>query len=203
MSFTYAAGDNNGVPHITFSQLKQHAEGIICLSGGPKGPLGKAILENKSADASSFVLLLKQVFGGRFYMEIMRHGEEVEAKTEDAFLKLAYDHNIPLVATNEAFFATPELFEAHDALLCISEGRYVSEVDRRKVTPQHYFKTAEEMAKLFEDLPEAITNTAVIAQRCSYMPMPHKPLLPNFPCEGTRSEAEELEAQLKKVLESA
>lgn len=195
MTDAYEKVDEHGVAHITLKELKGHTDGMLCLSGGPKGPLGEALLSNRSAEAESYVHLFKQLFGNRFYMEIMRHGQEEEQKTEEEFLRLAYDHNVPLVATNEAFFATPDMFEAHDALLCVAEGRYISEEDRRRVTPEHYFKSSEEMEKLFEDLPEAIENTRVIATRCAHMPVPHKPLLPNFPCEGERSEAEELKAQ--------
>ena len=205
MSYAYNEMVSPFPPHITLTQLKTQAEGILCLSGGPQGPLGRAILANKFNDAESFALLFKQLFGNRFYMEIMRHGQEEEKKTEEHFLKLAYDHHIPLVATNEAFFENPSMFEAHDALLCIAGGRYVSEEDRRRVTPEHFFKSSEEMKKLFEDLPEAILNTVHIAERCSFMPLPHDPRLPRFPSKEGQSEDQELEAQaldgLKKRLD--
>ncbi len=192
-------------PHITFENLKTHSAGLICLSGGVRGPLGQAILANKFQEAETFTHLFKDIFGNRFYMEIMRHGQEEERKTEEDFLKLAYDHHIPLVATNEAFFDTASMYEAHDALLCIAEGRYVFEDDRRRVTPQHYFKSAKEMESLFEDLPEAIHNTALIAERCSFMPLPQEPRLPSFPCRGGETEADELKQQaligLQKRLE--
>ena len=192
-------------PHIIFAKLKEYADGLLCLSGGVQGPLGRSILAHKFSEAESFTHLFKETFGNRFYMEIMRHGMADETKTEDSFLKLAYDHTIPLVATNEAFFENAAMFEAHDALLCIAEGRYVAEEDRRRVTPHHYFKSSAEMEKLFEDLPEAIQNTSLIAQRCSFMPLPHEPRLPSFPSKEGLTEDQELEAQalegLKKRLE--
>src|SRR6201999_2883139 len=99
--------------------------------------------------------------------------------------------NLPLVATNDCFFATPEMFEAHDALLCIAEGRLLSEQDRRRVTPEHWFKPAESMRTLFADLPEACDNTVAIARRCAVMMETRKPLLPVSPKvrEGATEEA--------------
>jgi len=205
MSYAYNDMVSPFPPHITFLQLKDHATGLLCLSGGPQGPLGQVILANKFHEAESFAHLFKETFGNRFYMEIMRHSQEDELKTEESFLKLAYDQGIPLVATNEAFFENATMFEAHDALLCIAEGRYVSEEDRRRVTPHHFFKSSKEMEELFEDLPEALQNTALIAKRCSFMPLPHEPKLPRFPSKEGLTEDQELEIQalegLKKRLE--
>ena len=103
-----------------------------------------------------------------------------EHETEPQLLELAYAPRLPLVATNEAYFATPDDYEAHDALLCIAEGRYVVEDDRRRVTREHYFKSADEMAELFADLPEALANTIEIAKRCAFRPQGRKPILPRF-----------------------
>ena len=114
---------------------------------------------------------------------------------------MAYKHEIPLVATNDAYFKTRDMHEAHDALLCIAEGRYINEEDRRKVTKEHYLKSSEEMVELFKDIPEAIQNTALIAQRCSFLLKPINPLLPPFETEGSRDEIEELRAQVKEGLQ--
>ena len=93
-----------------------------------------------------------------------------ERATEPALVDLAYARGIPLVATNEPFFAKREDYEAHDALICIAEGRVVAETDRRQLTPEHYFKSRAEMAALFADLPEALASTVEIAQRCAFRP---------------------------------
>ena len=132
-------------PHISMAELEKHREGVICLSGGVNGPLGWLLLDKKDKEAEKFALKLKDIFGGRFYIEIQRHGMPEEFETEDAFLKIAYDHTIPLVATNESYFISPDMHEAHDALLCVSAGSYVTEQDRRKATKHHYFKSPEEM----------------------------------------------------------
>jgi DNA polymerase-3 subunit alpha len=188
-------------PHIYMHDLEKHAEGVICLSGGVEGPIGWLLLDKQKKHAEDFSLKMKNIFKDRFYMEIQRHGMADEADTEDQFIKISYDHNIPLVATNEPYFIDPDMYEAHDALLCVSAGAYVTEIDRRKVTKHHYFKSPEEMYDLFQDLPEALENTVTIAQRCSYMPLPHKPLLPPFPSEKGKNEEDELKIQAEQGLE--
>src|SRR3546814_10794044 len=94
------------------------------------------------------------------------------------------------------------MYEAHDALMCIAQGRRLEESERPRLTPDHRFKSAAEMRTLFADLPEAVENTLVIARRCAYMPQPHKPILPNFPTAVGRTEAEELFAQAQAGLEA-
>ncbi len=201
ISDAYMGGDATSKPKISREGLKLYADGLICLSGGAKGPVNDALFHKQDDKAEEHFLYLKECFGDHFYTEIQRHGWSAEEATEDALIDLAYKHDVPLVATNDCYFALRKGHEAHDALLCISEGRYVSEEDRRKVTAEHYFKTAKEMEKLFADLPEAIINTGVIAQRCSYLLKPIKPLLPAFETEGGRSEVEELRAQAKEGLD--
>lgn len=187
-------------PHICMAELEKHREGVICLSGGVNGPLGWLLLDKKDKEAEKFALKLKDIFEGRFYIEIQRHGMPEEFETEDAFLKIAYDHTIPLVATNESYFISPDMHEAHDALLCVSAGSYVTEQERRKATKHHYFKSPEEMHELFQDMPEALENTVAIAQRCYFMPTPHKPLLPPFPSDNGNNEEDELKAQAEEGL---
>ena len=111
---------------------------------------------------------------------MQRHGTPGERATEPALIDLAYASGIPLVATNEPFFAKREDYEAHDALICIAEGRVVAETDRRQLTAEHYFKSRAEMAALFADLPEALASTVEIAQRCAFRPRTEKPILPRF-----------------------
>jgi len=201
LSDAYMEGDDASKPFITKEFLQEFNEGLICLSGGSKGPINDALFHKQTDKAEEELEFLKECFGDRFYIELQRHGWPQEEAVEDALIDLAYAHDVPLVATNDAYFLLQKSYEAHDALLCISEGRYVSENDRRKVTQEHYFKTAAEMEKLFADVPEAIANTALIAQRCSYLLEPIDPILPAFETEGTRSEFEELKAQSEEGLQ--
>lgn len=186
---------------ITYDNLKNHSEGLICLSGGVKGPINDHLLHGQSDKAEQVFMTLKSIFQDRFYLEIQRHGWKEQDQTEHALFDLAYKHDVGIVATNDCYFSDREVYEAHDALLCISEGRYVTEEDRRKVTPEHYFKSSSEMIELFKDAPEAIDNTSIIAKRCSFLLEPIAPLLPPFDTEGGRSETEELRAQSKEGLQ--
>lgn len=171
-------------PHLTFEELLTHTEGLLLLTGGAEGLLGRQILNGNKAYAEELLLKMKEAFPNRLYMEIQRHGLETEAKTEPAFLDMAYQHDIPLVATNEVYFLTPDMYEAHDALLCIADKTYVDVADRRRVTPEHYLKSPAQMKELFNDLPEAIQNTVQIAKRCFFLAGKKKPAFPNYDCKG-------------------
>ena len=201
VSDAYMGGDIEARAVISKEQLMAHNDGVICLSGGPKGLVNDLLFHKQDDKAEEELLYLKNIFDDRLYIELQRHGWAHEEATEERLLDLAYKHNIPLVATNDCYFSEKSAYAAHDALLCISEGRYVSEDDRRKVTPEHYFKTAKEMVELFSDIPEAVQNTIHIARRCSYLLEPVKPLLPPFECEGDRTEVDELRAQAKNGLD--
>jgi DNA polymerase-3 subunit alpha len=194
ISDAYMLGDAQKVA-LTYVDLKGHAAGLICLTGGSKGAINQALLHNQADKAEAVLSDLKSCFDGRLYIELQRHGWAAEEAVENRLIDLAYAHDVPLVATNDCYFMERRAYEAHDALLCIAEGRYVSEDDRRRVTPEHYFKSSAEMIELFADIPEAITNSVVIAQRCSFLLEPINPILPAFDTEGGRSEIEELRAQ--------
>ena len=180
-------------PHIKLGWLAEEAEGLLVLSGGPGGPLDAAIGAGQSALAQARCEALQGLFGDRLYIELQRHGMPVERLAEPALIELAYARGIPLVATNEPFFATREDYEAHDALLCIAEGRLIADGDRRQFTPEHRFKTRAEMAALFADLPEALAATVEIAERCAFRPRTLAPILPRF--STTRRAGETAAAQ--------
>jgi len=153
------------------------------------------------AEAEAYLAALAEAFAGRIAVEIQRHGEAIEAAVEPGFLQLAEKFALPIVATNECFFAKPEMYEAHDALLCIAEGRVLAEKERRRVTPEHWFKPAKLMRELFADLPDACDNTIAIARSCAVMAQSRKPLLPTCPKvrEGA-SEADTVRAMAEEGL---
>ena len=190
-------------PHIHVSWLDQETDGIIALTGGGLGVLDLAIATGRLDLAQQRSEQLRTLFGNRLYVELQRHGLPEQRLTEGHLLDIAYAQSLPLVATNEPFFATPDDYESHDALICIAEGRVIAETDRRKLTPEHYFKSRKEMAKLFADLPEAISNTVEIAQRCSYRPRKTNPILPRFSTAEAvvDDEATELRQQAEQGLE--
>ncbi|MEQ8696833.1 MAG: PHP domain-containing protein, partial [Bauldia litoralis] len=188
-------------PHVPIEVLEAHAEGLILLTGGPAGPVGRLLANGQGAAAATLVDRLKASFGDRLYMEIARHGMDEERRIEAGLIELAYARDVPLVATNEAFFATEDMFEAHDALMCIAQGEYLGAPDRSRLTPDHRFKTAQEMRALFADLPEAVDNTLTIARRCAVMADTREPILPTFKTVGGRDEFEQLRADAEAGLE--
>ncbi|WP_262695104.1 DNA polymerase III subunit alpha [Kordiimonas aquimaris] len=200
VSKAHLESDPQSGVHFNIEDFENFTSDIICLSGGPEGPVGRLLLSGKSEEAESCFLRLKALFDDRLYCEIMRHGTDEENATEDAFLDLAYEHNVPIVATNEPYFISPDMYEPHDALLCMAESTYVAVTERRKLNAEYRFKTAEEMNTLFSDLPEAIENTIKIAQRCHFKVDIIDPLLPNFTSGLDVSEADMLRVDSKDGL---
>ena len=172
-----AAGDE---PQLHLDDLEARNDGLICFTGGPEGPLCRLLLDDQRAQATALLGRLEGIFSDRLYVEIQRHGSEVEGRTEAALLELADSFDLPLIATNDVHFAEPEMHEAHDVLLCIEQGVTVGERERRRVTPEHRFKSASEMRVLFADLPEAVDNTLVVARRCAWRVPTRAPILPRF-----------------------
>src|SRR5579871_981328 len=194
-------------PHIKFDWLEGHADDLIVLTGGPDGPVSLAIAADQGVLATSRCERLAAVFGDRLYVELQRHGIERERRIEAGLIDLAYAKGLPLVATNEPYFATSDDYEAHDALLCIAGGRLIAETEREQLTPDHRFKTRAEMAVLFADIPEALSSTVEIAERRAFRPKTRKPILPRFTVgagtnaeEAAREEASELRRQAEEGL---
>jgi DNA polymerase-3 subunit alpha len=188
-------------PHIKFSWLEGATEGLIALTGGPSGPLDLAFAAGQHDLAAARGEALLALFGDRLYVELQRHGTAAERLTEPALIDFAYAKGIALAASNEPFFATRDDYEAHDALICIAEGRLLAETDRRQLTPEHYFKTRKEMTALFADLPEALHATVEIAQRCAFRPRTHAPILPRF-SSGERDAPTDEAAELRRRAEA-
>ncbi len=180
-SFGFLETDPTLKPQLPFERIAQHADGLLLLTGGTTGPIGRLLAEGQKAEAERLLDAMGEAFAGRTIQELHRHSLPVEAAIEPGLITLADARGIPLVATNDCYFAKPDMYEAHDALLCIAEGRTLSEQDRRRVTPEHWFKPAADMRTLFADLPEACDNTLAIARRCAAMAETRKPLLPVCP----------------------
>ena len=181
-------------PHIDLDDLMAEPEGLIVLSGGPKGLLDRPLAQGQRDLAELRLERLKLAFADRFYIELQRHGLPDEAVVEPQLIELAYRHHVPLVATNEPFFAKTTDYQAHDALLAIAEGRVVSDDQRRRVSLEHHFKTRAQMIELFKDLPEAISNSVEIAMRCHVRPRTQKPILPRFTTGEGGAEVDEAAA---------
>ena len=196
----YLTTDGTEAPQINLTDLEGLTDGLIALTGGPMGRVGRQLAEGQNTAAEETLTALQTLFPDRLYVELMRHGLPVEDKIEPALIDLAYARDLPLVATNDVLFADEGMFEAHDVLLCIAEGMTVGVEDRRRVTRNHRFKTAAEMQALFADLPEAIDNTVTIARRCSFLLTIVKPSLPAFPAPEGETEADALKSQSEQGL---
>ena len=200
LSAAYLEAQPGDWPHVEMPQLEKYAEGLIALTGGPGGPLNQLLVAGQPEAAENLLLKLHTIFGDRLYIELQRHGLPEERAVENTLLELAYTHAIPIVATNDVHFGKADMYKAHDALMCIADGAFVSQQERRRLTPEHRFKTAAEMTAQFADLPEAIENTLEIARRCAFRPKKRNPILPQFVPESGLSPQEELRAQAEAGL---
>src|SRR5580658_5322751 len=187
--------------HIPFAGLSA-SNGLIALTGGPAGPIDRALKAGMADLAERRLARLAETFGARLYVEIQRHGLESERLNEPQLIDLADRRRLALVATNEPYFAEGSDYEAHDALICIADGALVSASERRRLTPEHRFKTRAEMTELFADLPEATEASVEIAMRCAYRPPTRKPILPRFAVVGGAAvdEDQELRRQAREGL---
>ncbi|MFQ5955851.1 MAG: DNA polymerase III subunit alpha, partial [Kiloniellales bacterium] len=201
VSRAYLDSEPAAPPQVGLDHLDGRTDGLIALTGGPAGTVGRLLGEGQTNAAKATLERLAGLFPGRLYVELMRHELPEEGRIEEALVELAYGHDLPLIATNECFFADETMYEAHDALLCIADGAVVSQPQRRRVTPEHRLKTAAEMRALFADLPEAVDNTLAVARRCHFMPTSRPPILPPYPGLQGRSEAEVLRSTAAAGLE--
>jgi len=201
-SAAYLEGDGLSEPSVSWDRVAQHSQGLILLSGGPDGPIDPLYAAGKTAEGDRALAEMHRVFGDRLYVELQRHGLPVQAAAEPSLVAWAYAHDVPLAATNDVFFPDRSMHEAHDALLCIADGAFVGQDERRRVTAEHYFKCATEMRALFADLPEACDQTLEIARRCAFMVRKRDPILPRFDTGAGRSEPDELEHQAREGLKA-
>jgi DNA polymerase-3 subunit alpha len=199
-SAAFLDSDGMDEPGVQWSQVEEKSGGLILLSGGPDGPVDPLFAAGKVKEGRAALAEMRRVFGDRLYVELQRHGLASEAAAEPELVAFAYDEDVPLVATNDVYFKTAALHAAHDALLCIADGAFIGQDDRRRVSAEHHFKDAPAMRALFADLPEACDNTLDIARRCAFAVPKRDPILPRFPTEGGRSEDEELAHQAREGL---
>ena len=187
---------------LPLDELDGHTEGLLAFAGSTGSSLGRLLLAGQMPAATHMLERLQKLFGDRLYVELQRHGEENERRIEGPLLDLAYARGVPLVGTNDVHFPQASMYEAHDVLLCIEQGVHIDDPNRRRLTRQHYFKSAAEMRAVFADLPEACDNTLVIAQRCAYMPAPRKPILPRYTKLAGRAEKDALKEMAEGGLAS-
>ena len=199
-SMAFLEADGIEEPSVPWSEVAARAEGLILLSGGTEGPVDPLFAAGKAEDGAAALAKMAEAFGDRFYVEIQRHGLASQAAAEPGLVAWAYANDVPLVATNDVYFPEADLYSAHEALLCIADGAFIGQEERRRVTPEHWFKPAADMRALFADLPEACDNTIDIARRCAFMVVKRDPILPRFPTSDGRTEDEELASDAREGL---
>ena len=166
--------------HVPIAMLEGRTDGLIALTGGGEGALARLLADEQADAATAYVEMLERLFPKRLYVELSRRSDATEEKAEEALIDMAYARDLPLVATNPASYAEAEFHLAHDAMLCIASSSYIDTVERPRSSPDLWMKPAEAMAKLFEDVPEALANTLVVAQRCAFAAPYRKPILPSL-----------------------
>ena len=182
-SRSYLENDALSDPHLDIQELLTNTDGVALLSGTIHGLFGKLFDKGHLEDITKLYKSLSSKFNDRFYLEIQRHGDQNELAFEKFNLGQSSKVKIPIIATNEVYYLTQDMHEAHDALTCIGSKTYINEKNRIRFSNQHYFKSNEEMSILFSDLPEALENNFNLPFRCSFRPQLSKPVLPNISSE--------------------
>nr|VFJ44116.1 MAG: DNA polymerase III, alpha subunit [Candidatus Kentron sp. DK] len=178
----YTAGQQGDVPVIHTDWLLGATEGLIALSGGLGGAIGKALVQRKIQEARDWCERFQALFPDCFYLELTRTGREGEPMFEEGVLALALERDLPVVATNEVCFLRPDDFEVHEARVCIRDGLLLADPRRpHRYSPDQYLRTPKQMIDLFADIPEAIENTVEIARRCNVAFEFGENYLPDFP----------------------
>ena len=182
-SKSYLSNQSLSEPYLNIEELYQATDGLVVLSGTIQGFFGKLFDKGKFTEINKIYQKISSIFKNNFYLEIQRHGDLNEEAFEMFNLGESFKFNIPIIATNEVFYLSQDMHEAHDALTCIGAKTYINEKNRIRYSNQHYLKTHEEMSKLFSDLPEALENNYNLPIRCNFRPMFSKPVLPNISSE--------------------
>ncbi|WP_421847323.1 DNA polymerase III subunit alpha [Novosphingobium sp.] len=167
-------------PHVPLAELAGHTDGLLCLTAAGEGALTRLLADGQKTAAETYLAEIEALFPQRLYIELARRNDPAEMAAEDALIDLAYARDLPLVATNPACFAERAFYDAHDAMLCIASSTHVDSADRPRSSREWWIKPAPMMEEIFADLPEALANTLVVAQRTAYKPPYRKPILPSL-----------------------
>ena len=174
--------DSSGInpPYCKIEDLYKLSNDIILFTGSISGVFGKLFNKGKFDEINQLYKELKNKFNDDFFIEIQRHDDANEKSFEQFNLKNSNDLKIPIIATNEVFYIEQDMHEAHDALICIGNKSYISDLNRPKYSNQHYLKSDKEMELLFSDIPEALQNNYNLVYKINYRPKFSRPILPNI-----------------------
>ena len=167
-------------PHVPLAELHGHSDGLLCLTAAGEGALARLLADGQQTAAEAYLAEIEALFPQRLYIELARRNDPAEMAAEEALIDLAYARDLPLVATNPACFAERAFYDAHDAMLCIASSTHVDSADRPRSSKEWWIKPAPMMEEIFADLPEALANTLVVAQRTAFKPPKRNPILPSL-----------------------
>ena len=199
-SKSYLESDAKSNPHCKITELENINKDLIILTGTINDFFGSLFKLNKLKQIENILSKLNTIFKDNIYIEVQRHGEQEEKNFENYLISISKSKNIPLIASQEVFYLKKDMFEAHDALVCIGEKNFVDENNRKKYTNQHYLKNNDELNQLFKDLPEALENNYYFPYRFCFKPKNSAPVLPSLKIENNLTLDKELENQAKKGL---
>ena len=190
ISRAYQQGQHQGIPMLSSAWLEEHNSGLIALSGAVYGAIGKALVARSVDGANQQLEKALDIFGDRFYLELQRTERSGEEVYIESALELAARYDVPVVATNDVRFLHKSDFDAHEARVCINQGRVLDDPRRPKdYSELQYFRNQQEMCELFSDIPEALVNSVEIAKRCNLELQLGKNCLPEYPVpEGTTTD---------------
>ena len=200
-SKSYLDSSEEAGAHCKISDLKNTNEGLMLLSGNHHGLFGKLFKQNKLKQIEDSIKELKDIFKDRYYLEIQRHNEDGEENYENFIIKISGSSQIPLIATQEIFYLKKDMYEAHDALICIGQKNFVDDPNRMKFSDQHFIKKNEDLTSLFKDIPEALENNYNFPYRFNFKPKKSVPVLPTIKTEENITVEDELLAHAKRGLE--
>ena len=186
-------------PHVTFAALEGRTDGLIALTAGGEGALARLVAAGQEPAAAAILERLRGLFPNRLYIELSRRGDPVEQAAETGLIDIAFEQDLPIVATNPAAYVDGHFHKAHDAMLCIAQSSQIDRDDRTRSSPEAWMKPAADMRALFADLPEAIENSAVVARRCAFAAPKRKPILPRS-APDLDAEAEQLRRDAREGL---
>jgi len=201
-SSSYLNNKETTDPSCSLKDLIENSEDLILLTGNYTNFFGKLFYKNKLKDFEQILNTLKNSFTDRMYIEIQRHNEFQEKNFENYLLNISKSFNLPLIATQEIFYLDKDMYEAHDALICIGEKNFVDDKNRFRYNNQHYFKSTEELEKLYSDIPEALENNYNFHLRFNFKPKNSKPILPSIISKESGSPEQELKKLAKLGLEN-
>ena len=189
-------------PSCGLQDILDNNEDLILLTGSYTNFFGKLFYKNKLKDFERILSSFKNTFKDRLYIEIQRHNELQEKNFENYLLNISKSLQLPLIASQEIFYLNEDMFEAHDALICIGEKKFVDDKNRFKYNNQHYFKSQKELIKLYSDIPEALENNYNFHLRFNFKPKKSKPILPSIASNESSSPEEELSSLARIGLEN-